>query len=110
MLIKNMDAFPKALSELMAGRRMEQLDLAVRADISQAAISYYLSGRRVPQLRTIEKIAAALEVEPEYFELYRRTKAKHLVDQAMTDGLIDLEDIELILAGKRFAGKTPKTG
>jgi hypothetical protein len=27
-------------------------------------------------------------------------------EQAMADGLIDLEDVELILAGKRCAGKT----
>ncbi|MBN1459530.1 MAG: hypothetical protein JXA57_08330 [Armatimonadetes bacterium] len=29
-------------------------------------------------------------------------KAKHLIEEAMADRLIELEDIELILAGKRY--------
>ena len=95
-------ARPTSVADLMERRHLEQLDLAVRADLSQAAVSYYLGGRRVPRLKTIEKLASALEISPEYFALYRRTKAKHLLEEAMAQGLIDLEDIELILAGKRY--------
>jgi transcriptional regulator with XRE-family HTH domain len=76
--------------------------------VSQSAVSCYLDGQRLPQPRTIEKIARALEVEPEYFALYREWKAKHLVEEAMAAGLIDLEDIELVLARKRYGKIGPR--
>jgi len=51
-------------------------------------------------VETVRQIAAALSVPPEYFLEYRQWKAKQLLGEAMAKGLIDLEDIELILAGK----------
>jgi hypothetical protein len=35
------------------------------------------------------------------FGEWREWTAKHLVEEAMAAGLIDLEDVEFILAGKR---------
>jgi hypothetical protein len=43
------------------------------------------------------------------FGEYREWKTKHLVGQAITSGLIDLEDIELILAGKRYETRNRET-
>jgi len=53
-------------------------------------------------VKTVEKLAGALGVEPEYFREYRGWKAEKLVREAIAEGLIDLEDIELILARKRY--------
>ena len=80
------------------------------ADISRSDLYRYLRGDRGRRmnsqaLETVEKLARAFELPPEYFVEYRAAKAKHLVEQAMAAGLIDLEDIELILAGKRYGGR-----
>lgn len=107
----DMDPFPKALDELMVVRGIDQRELAARADINQGTVSRYLDGLRVPTPPTMERIAAVLEVKPEeVFREYRQWKAKHLVEEAMAAGLIDLEDIELILAGKRIETDRRQTG
>jgi transcriptional regulator with XRE-family HTH domain len=41
-----------------------QDDLAERSGVDRSAISNYERGRREPNLRTIVKLARALEVEP----------------------------------------------
>ena len=85
------------------------IEMSGVADVSAATVSLYLSGKRGRRMnsqavKTVEKLAGALGVEPEYFREYREWKAKHLIEEAMAAGLIDLEDIELILAGKRYQG------
>ncbi len=100
-----MKPFREALAELVQQTGMQQLDIAVRAGISEGSVSLYLTGKRFPRPATMAKLAVAFGREPEYFREYREWKAKHLIEQAMTDGLIDLEDIELILAGKRYQGR-----
>lgn len=100
-----MKPFREALSELVQQTGLQQLDIAVRAGISEGSVSLYLTGKRYPRPATMARLAKAFNLEPEYFREYREWKAKHLVEQAMAAGLIDLEDIELILAGKRFPGK-----
>lgn len=91
----------------MNDRQMTQTDVWALADISPAVLSRYLRGERGRRMNsqaitTVEKLAKALSVEPEYFVEYRAWKAQKLVREAMAQGLIDLEDIELILAGKRY--------
>lgn len=76
-----MEPFGTALRHLMADRRMEQLELATIAKVSQSAISYYLRGERNPRPRTIEWIARALGLEPEYFIEYRRWRLHRALDE-----------------------------
>lgn len=107
-----MKPFREAFSELVRQTGMQQLDIAVRAGISEGAVSLYLTGKRFPRPATMAKLAVALGQEPEHFREYREWKAKHLVEEAMAEGLIELEDIELILAGKRYRdpGSTNRKG
>ncbi|MBN1837880.1 MAG: helix-turn-helix transcriptional regulator [Spirochaetales bacterium] len=100
-----MKPFREALAELVRDTGSQQLDIAVRAGISEGSVSLYLTGKRYPRPATMARLATAFNLPPEYFREYRQWKAKHLVEEAMAQGLIDLEDIELILAGKRYAGK-----
>lgn len=93
--------FREALAEQMRERRLQQLELAVRSEVSEAAISLYLSGRRRPRMQTMEKLARGLDLPPQYFAEWRAAKAKVLVEEAMAKGLVDLEDIELILERRR---------
>ncbi len=93
--------FREALAEQMRQRKLQQLELAVRSDVSEAAISLYLSGRRQPRMATIEKLARGLELPPDYFAEWRAARAKALIESAMAQGLVELEDVELILERRR---------
>jgi transcriptional regulator with XRE-family HTH domain len=97
----------QALRELVDASGLTEDQLASRTTVTQGTINKYLRSRRGRQMNsrsieTVRQIAAALSVPPEYFLEYRQWKAKHLIEEAMAAGLIDLEDIELILAGKRY--------
>jgi transcriptional regulator with XRE-family HTH domain len=100
----------QALRELMDKVGWTEEELASRTSVTQGTINKYLRSRRGREMNsrsveTVRQIAAALSVTPEYFLEYRQWKAKQLVAEAMAKGLIDLEDIELILAGKRYREK-----
>jgi len=100
----------QALRELIVAAGFTEDELARRTtSVSQGTINKYLRSRRgrvmnARSVETVRQIAAALSVPPEYFLEYRQWKAKQLVEKAMAKGLIDLEDIELILAGKKYRG------
>lgn len=57
--------FSERLSVLMAERGLTQRELADRIGVGQPAISLMLSRECRPQRRTIERLAKALDVEPE---------------------------------------------
>ncbi|MBN1459534.1 MAG: helix-turn-helix transcriptional regulator [Armatimonadetes bacterium] len=97
-----MKPFREALGELVQESGLQQLDIAVRAGISEGSVSLYLTGKRYPRPPTMARLAQVFGLAPEYFKEYREWKAKHLIEQAMAEGLIELEDIELILAAKRY--------
>ncbi len=97
----------QALTYLMHERGIdEHTELAAAADVTPATISRYISGKRghhldPRSLRTVEKLARALSVDPEYFLEYRQAKAERLVWEAMAEGLISLEALEMIIEGAR---------
>jgi transcriptional regulator with XRE-family HTH domain len=102
----------QALRELVDASGLTEDQLASRTTVTQGTINKYLRSRRGLQMNsrsveTVRQIAAALSVPPEYFLEYRQWKAKQLVGEAMAAGQIDLEDIELILAGKKYRGAQP---
>lgn len=97
----------KALRELMDEAGLGEADLAARTTLTQGTVNKYLRSRRGRQmnsksLETVRQLAAAFALPPEYFREYREWKAKRLVEEAMTTGLLELEDIELIVAEKRL--------
>lgn len=101
-MLRTMQPMPKALRDLLSQRDMTETELMAAAGVSPATVNRYLTGSRGRRMnsqaiKTVEKLAAALGVEPEYFLEYRQWKARQLVEQAMREGLIDLNDIELII-------------
>ncbi len=56
--------FAERLQQAMMLRGLTQLELAQRAGVGQPAISNMLRRNCRPQRRTVQKLAAALEVEP----------------------------------------------
>jgi DNA-binding XRE family transcriptional regulator len=57
--------FGKNLREARRTASLSQEELAERADVDRSAISVYERGRREPNLRTIVKLAHALEISTE---------------------------------------------
>lgn len=105
-----MKPIAEALEELMTERHLRPVDVWTGADISRSDLYRYLKGDRGRRmnsqaLETVEKLARFFGLPPEFFREYREWKAKRLVAEAMAEGLIELEDIELILAGKRYQGR-----
>ena len=54
------------LKELLAKKGMTQHDLAERAGCTEAAISHYVKGDRVPRSNVLSKIAIALDTTSDY--------------------------------------------
>ena len=50
------------LERMLKERKMSQKELAQKADITEAAVSHYIKGDRVPRSTTLEIIAGALGV------------------------------------------------
>lgn len=76
-----MDPFPKALARLMKERGVDQLRLSTLADLNQSSISRYLDGLRKPSVVSMESIASALEVSPDFFLEYRIEKVKEAMER-----------------------------
>ena len=55
-------------------RKMTQEDLAIDADLSQSAISAFLSGRKKPSLDSLEKIVTALDMS--LYQLFDTTHSE----------------------------------
>lgn len=67
-------------------RQMSQLELSLASGVSQNMITYIETGKRVPSLRTVIKLCAALGVSPaSLFELEEeeRAEAKRMVLEAV---------------------------
>lgn len=58
--------FGQTLREMRRKAGVSQDDLAQRSGVDRSAISNYERGRREPNLRTIVKLARALDVEPAF--------------------------------------------
>jgi transcriptional regulator with XRE-family HTH domain len=74
------EPFPKALANLMKERGVDQLRLSGLAKMNQSSVSRYLGGLRKPSLASMESIAAALEVAPDFFLEYRIEKVKEIME------------------------------
>ena len=54
--------FVKSLNEIMTEKQMSSKELADASGICPSAISYYINGKRLPDIYSIYKMAEALEV------------------------------------------------
>jgi transcriptional regulator with XRE-family HTH domain len=75
------EPFPKALANLMKERGIDQLRLSGLARMNQSSVSRYLDGLRKPSLASMEKIAAALDVPPDFSLEYRIEKVREIMEK-----------------------------
>ena len=101
---RTMDSIARALRDLLDRRRMTDTELMAAANVSPATVSRYLSGSRGLRMNsqavaTVEKLAHALGVAPEYFREYRAWQVREIARQApeLVDRIYDLliEDARL---------------
>ena len=59
-------SFNDRLSVLLNEKGIKQKDLAIRVGVTEAAISHYLKGDRIPRASVMAKIADELETTSEY--------------------------------------------
>lgn len=67
-----------SLKCLICSSGMNQKQLAEKAGLSEAAISRYISHKRVPNIFVAEKLAQALDVD--FWELFKEWKEDEVVD------------------------------
>lgn len=61
-------SFSEKLSLRLKQIGMTQRDLAKEIQMTEATVSRYISGERLPSVETLKKIADALEVDVSYFQ------------------------------------------
>ena len=101
-------AIGEAIEALLTERGWTTLDLAKRSANPLGTIVRYVSRRHALTLNrrsasTVLRIAAAFEIQPEYFREYREWKARRLLDEAIGRKSIELEDVEYLLKHKKRA-------
>jgi len=64
--------FATWLQQRLKDRRLTGAELAERADISKAATYFYLDGSRIPGPDAVQKICAALRVDPSTVPQFER--------------------------------------
>ena len=60
------DTFSTRLMELIKARNISQKVLAMKAEVTEAAISHYLKGDRFPRAKVLARIAEALNSTSDY--------------------------------------------
>lgn len=58
--------FNERLALLLQKKNMTQKDLAVKAEVTEAAISHYVKGNRTPRASVLTRIAEALDTTSDY--------------------------------------------
>ncbi len=61
-----MTIFSERITELMSRYKMNQKELAVKAGVTESAMSYYVQGKRVPRSDVLTKMAKALNTTTDY--------------------------------------------
>ncbi len=61
-----MSIFSERISELMKRYRLTQKELAVKAGVTESAMSYYVKGERTPRSDVLTRIAKALNTTTDY--------------------------------------------
>lgn len=81
------------LSQILAGRRLTQVQLASMVDVSPATISKWRAGTQAPECDALERLAGVVNVTPEWFTrvpgaklslpLFRSNASAHVAARAM---------------------------
>ena len=83
------------LSQILAARRLTQVQLASMVDVSPATISKWRAGTQAPEREALERLAAVVNVTPEWFTrspgtrltlpLFRSNASAHVAARAMLE-------------------------
>ena len=88
-IITEVNKVSERIQRLRKERRMSQMDLALEAGISQGFLAMIETGRKVPTIMTIFKLAKALKVRPsaimEDGDETREQKKKEIVEMIQRD-------------------------
>ena len=60
------ESFAMRLSETLKKKGMQQQELAQKAGVTEAAVSHYIKGDRIPRASVLARIAEALETSTDY--------------------------------------------
>ena len=88
-IITEVNRVSERIQKLRQERRMSQMDLALEAGISQGFLAMIETGRKVPTIMTIFKLAKALNVRPsalmEDGDTGREEKKKRIIEMIQKD-------------------------
>lgn len=82
----NSNTFGQRLEQLLNERRMTQKDLAQKAGVTEAAMSHYIKGDRIPRSSVLARIANALNTSSEF--LMEGIPQNHLAEIGLAKRLI----------------------
>ena len=91
--------FSDRLKQEMKGKNVKQKVLAAETGISSVSISYYITGKRDPSLKHLQKICTALDVSADYLLEIETSERKEEAKRAESaaDSLYAIaEEIEAI--------------
>ncbi|MGD9713953.1 MAG: helix-turn-helix domain-containing protein, partial [Thermomicrobiales bacterium] len=87
------------LSQILAARRLTQVQLASMVDVSPATISKWRAGMQVPERDALERLAGVVNVTPEWFTrapraklslpLVRSNASAHVAARAMLEARLE---------------------
>ena len=104
----------KRIEELLRVKHMTQKELAIAADITEAAVSHYIKGDRIPRSAVLSKIAVILDTTsdfliegtPQTCEDELRYAKRLLARNADQMSMSDKREILSILLGDKEIWKT----
>lgn len=96
------------LSQILAARRLTQVQLASMVDVSPATISKWRAGTQAPERDALERLAGVVNVTPEWFTrapgaklslpLFRSNASAHVAARAMLEARLEwVQDVAAAL-------------
>ncbi|MFN9748130.1 MAG: XRE family transcriptional regulator [Burkholderiales bacterium] len=96
------------LSQILAARRLTQVQLASMVDVSPATISKWRAGAQAPERDALERLAGVVNVTPEWFTrapganlslpLFRSNASAHVAARAMLEARLEwAQDVAVAL-------------
>lgn len=77
------EKFNERIAELLKAKSMTQRELAIKVGVTDAAMSHYIKGDRVPRAAVMMQIANVLGTSPDYLMYGNPSDSKTEIDQAV---------------------------
>ena len=77
------DNFNERIAELLKANNSTQRELAQKVGVTDAAMSHYIKGDRVPRAAVMASIAEALKTSPDYLMYGNPNNSEEEIDQAV---------------------------